>query len=130
MAVDVKLFHEAGCRLVHKYQIYGDPLPHPALRGKVLQQLLGFVHRAMAIAQLTHLHLTIPSSGSTSKSVPPECFPVVPLAKRSVLSRRVSFAREVSIIDSSPLLFSPVEEPESASVPPDTDLDTTERDNI
>ena len=27
-----KLFHEAGCRLVHRYQIYKDPLPHPALR--------------------------------------------------------------------------------------------------
>ena len=28
----------------------------------------------MAITQLTHLHLTIPSSGSTMEPVPPECF--------------------------------------------------------
>ena len=129
VAVDVKLFHEAGCQLVHKYRIYVDPLLHPALRGEVLRQLLG-VNRAMAIAQLTHLHLTIPSSGTTSEPVPPECFLVVPLAKGSALSRRVSFARDVSIIDSSPLLFSPVEEPVSASVLPDTDLDTIERDDI
>ena len=76
----------------------------------------------MAIAQLTHLHLTIPSSGTTSELVPPECFPVVPLAKKSALSRRVSFARYVSIIDGG-----------GAGVCIDasnTDLDTTERDNI
>ena len=63
--VDIKLFHESGSRLVHKYQIYDDPLPHPALMDGVIKKLLGFVHWAMAIAQLTHLHLTIPSSGST-----------------------------------------------------------------
>ena len=33
IAVDVRLFHEAGCRLVHKYRVYKDPFPHPALRG-------------------------------------------------------------------------------------------------
>ena len=77
----------------------------------------------MTIALLTHLHIAIPT-------VPPECFPVVPLAWRAVLPRRVSFARNVSIIDSSPLKFSPVEEPESPLVPLDTDLDTTEREDI
>ena len=30
IAVDAQLFHEAGCRLVHKYK-YKDPFPHPAL---------------------------------------------------------------------------------------------------
>ena len=33
IAVDVRLFHEAGSQLVHKYRVYKDPLPHPALRG-------------------------------------------------------------------------------------------------
>ena len=33
IAVDARLFHEAGCRLVHKYCVYKDPFPHPALRG-------------------------------------------------------------------------------------------------
>ena len=55
---------------------------------------------------------------------------MAPLAKKSAYSSRVSFAHDVSIIDSSPLLFSPVEELASASVPPDTDLDTTEREDI
>ena len=33
VAVDARLFHEAGCRLVHRYRVYKDPFPHPALRG-------------------------------------------------------------------------------------------------
>ena len=64
IAVDARLFHEAGCRLVHKYHVYKDPFPHPALRGGVLPRLLSFVTRAMAIAQLTHLHISIPVSGA------------------------------------------------------------------
>ena len=106
IAVDIKLFHESGCRLIHKYRIYDDPLPHLALRDGVIKKLLGFVHWAMAIAQLTHLHLTIPSSGSTSEPVPSECCQVVPLSRESTISRWVSFAREDAVIESSPLLFS------------------------
>ena len=89
VAVDIKLFHESGCRLVHRYRIYGDPLPHPALQGRVIKKLLAFVNRIMAIAWLTHLHLSIPSSGTTSGPVPLECFPVVPLSQESAVSRRV-----------------------------------------
>ena len=37
MAVDVTLFHDSGCRLVHKYRIYRDPIPHPALREVVVK---------------------------------------------------------------------------------------------
>ena len=33
IAVDARLFHEAGCRLVHRYRVYKDRFPHPALRG-------------------------------------------------------------------------------------------------
>ena len=64
IAVDVQLFHEAGSRLVHKYRVYKDPLPNPALRGGVIPKLLSFVGRAMAIAQLTQLRISIPSSGA------------------------------------------------------------------
>ena len=32
VAVDALLFHEAGSRLVHRYRVYMDPFPHPALR--------------------------------------------------------------------------------------------------
>ena len=43
--------------------IYRDPFPHPALRDGVVPRLLSCVCRAMAIAQLTHLRISIPSSG-------------------------------------------------------------------
>ena len=64
IAVDAHLFHEAGCRLVHQYCVYKDPFPHPALRRGVLPRLLSFVVRAMAIAQLTQLNISIPASGA------------------------------------------------------------------
>ena len=40
IAVDARLFHEAGRRLVHKYRVYKDPLPHPELREGVVAKLL------------------------------------------------------------------------------------------
>ena len=33
IAVDTRMFHEAGCRLVHRYHVYKDSFPHPVLRG-------------------------------------------------------------------------------------------------
>ena len=33
IAVDARLFHEAGCRLVHRYCVHKDTFPRPALRG-------------------------------------------------------------------------------------------------
>ena len=75
IAVDARLFHEAGCRLVHKYRVYKDPFPHPALREGVLPRLLPFVGRAMAIALLTQLHISIPASVAPPGQVPAECFP-------------------------------------------------------
>ena len=102
VAVDAKLFHDSGHCLVHKYQIYRDPIPHPALRGRVVSKLINFVARAMAIAQLTHLHLTIPASGSVGEKVPEECFPPVLLPRGSVSTQRVLFASRVAVIDSMP----------------------------
>ena len=67
IAVDVRLFHEAGCRLVHRYRVYKDPFPHPALRGGVLSC------PAMAIARLTHLRISIPVSGAPPGRVPADC---------------------------------------------------------
>ena len=63
VAVDALLFHEAGSRLVHRYRVYKDLFPHPALRDGVIPRLLSCVCRAMAIARLTHLRISIPSSG-------------------------------------------------------------------
>ena len=75
IAVDALLFNEAGRRLVHHYRIYKDPFPHPVLRDGVVPRLLSCVCRAMAIAQLTHLRISIPSSGAPPGQVPAECFP-------------------------------------------------------
>ena len=75
IAVDTLLFHKAGQRLVHRYRIYRDPFSHPALRDGVVARLLSCVVRAMAIAKLTHLRISIPSSGAPPGQVPVECFP-------------------------------------------------------
>ena len=75
VAVDALLFHEAGRRLVHCYRVYKDPFPHPALQEGVIPRLLSCVCRAMAIARLTHLKISIPSSGAPPGQVPAECFP-------------------------------------------------------
>ena len=102
MAVDVRLFHESGCRLVHKYRVYRDPFPHPALRGRVMNKLLALVARAMVIAQLTQLHITIPGSGSGMAAVPEECFPPVSLPRVLALPRRAYFASEVTVLGTTP----------------------------
>ena len=44
IAVDVRLFHESGKRLIRKYRVYQDPLPHPALREGRITKLLSFVN--------------------------------------------------------------------------------------
>ena len=73
VAVDALLFHEAGRRLVHRYRVYIDPFPHPALRDGLIPRLLSCVCRA--IARLTHLRILIPPSGAPPGQVPTECFP-------------------------------------------------------
>ena len=74
IAVDIRLFHESGRRLIHKYRVYQDPLPHPALREGRISKLISFVNGAMVIAQLTHLRITIPSLGNPPGEVPSDCF--------------------------------------------------------
>ena len=74
VAVDELLFHEAGRRLVHRYMVYKDAFPHPALRGGVISRILSCVGWAMAIAQLTHLRISIPASGAPPGQVPADCF--------------------------------------------------------
>ena len=63
---------------MHRYRVYKDPFPHSAPRGGgggVLPRLLSFVVRAMAIAQLTQLNISIPATGAPPGQVPAECFP-------------------------------------------------------
>ena len=79
----------------------------------------------MAIARLTHLRLSIPSSGAPPGQVPAECFPdaVAPVAQP--LPRRVSFAEEVTTLDTekSPE-FSPMSLPLTQPVVEEMEEDT------
>ena len=92
IAVDIRLFHESGRRLIHNYRVYQDPLPHPALREGRITKLLSFVNRAMVIAQLTHLRIAIPSSGNPPGEVPSDCFPRMDEPGMTKTLKRVTFA--------------------------------------
>ena len=92
IAVDIRLFHESGRRLVHKYRVYRHPIPHPALREGRITKLLSFVNRAMVIAQLTHLRIAIPSSGNPPGEVPSDCFPTTTETISTKKPRRVTFS--------------------------------------
>ena len=108
VAVDALLFHEAGRRLVHRYRVYKDPFPHPALRGGVIPRLLSCVSRAMAIAQLTQLRISIPASGASPGQVPADCFPGGAPHEKQPSQRRVSFTDDVTMLgDTSSSVCSP-----------------------
>ena len=112
VAVDTLLLQEAGRRLVHRYRVYKDPFPHPALRDGIVPRLLSCVCRAMAIAQLTHLRISIPASGAPPGQVPADCFPGGAPHIQQPYRRRVSFADEVTMLgDAESSVCSP--EPES-----------------
>ena len=94
IAVDVSLFHESRRRLVHKYRVYRDPLPHPALREGKISRLISMANRAMAVAQLTQLRLAIPASGNSPGEIPLACFPRTKDMDIHKVAKRVSFATE------------------------------------
>ena len=125
VSVDALLCHEAGSRLVHRYRVYKDPFPHPALRDGVIPRLLSCVGRAMAIARLTHLRISIPSSEAPAGRVPVECFPQATAPISQSRRRHVSFAEEVTTLNAdespefpplSPPLILPVVMEEAAVV--------------
>ena len=91
IAVDVMLFHESGRKLVHKYRVYRDPLPHPALREGKISKLILLATRAMVVAQLTTLRIAIPASGHAPGEVPLDCFPEIKDVTIKTDTRRVSF---------------------------------------
>ena len=92
IAVDIQLFHESRRRLVHKYRVYQDPLPHPALREGRITRLISLVNRAMVITKLTQLRIAIPSSGNAPGEVPSDCFPKMDELGSIKMTKRVSFA--------------------------------------
>ena len=109
IAVDIRLFHESGRRLIHKYRVYQDPLPHPALREGRITKLISLVNRAMVIAQLTHLRIAIPSSGNPPGEVPSDCFPRINDVGITKTPKRVSFAPvcQTSTGETDPLTTDP-----------------------
>ena len=88
-ATDVLLFHMYGRRLVHRYRIFKDPLPHVSLREAVIRDLVCFASRAMAVAQLTNLNMSIP----VPVPAPAPCLPV----NRTTGQKAVSFASNVEV---------------------------------
>ena len=105
--MDIQLFHESGRRLVHKYRVYRDPLPHPALReGRI-------TNRAMAIAQLTQLRIAIPLSVNVPGEEPIDCFPKTDDLDKTKVTKRVSFVPggQTSTVPVEP----PIAEPEEPS---------------
>ena len=119
VAVDALLFHEAGSRLVHRYRVYKDPFPHPALRNGVIPRLLSCVGRAMAITRLTHLRILIPSSGAPVEQVPMECFPQATAPVSQARRRHVSFAEEVTTLNAEEVtMLNADESPEFPPVSP------------
>ena len=111
IAVDIRLFHESGKRLVHKYRVYQDPEPHLALHEGKITKLLSFVNRAMVIAQLTHLRIVIPSSGTPPGEVPSDCFPKTTAPVVTMRPRRVTFSPEIqSMMEEIDLLITDQDE--------------------
>ena len=91
IAVDAMLFRESGRKLVHKYRVYRDPLPHPALREGKISKLILLANRAMVIAQLTQLRIAIPASGNVPGEVPLDSFPGAKDVPTKPGPKRVSF---------------------------------------
>ena len=115
IAVDITLFRESGRRLVHKYRVYRDPLPHPALWEGKISRLISLANRAMAIAQLTQLRIAIPSSGNVPGEVPIDCFPTTIDVDTRKATKRVSFtpAEQMSTV---PIEMAIAEAEETSSV--------------
>ena len=70
----------------------------------MINRLLALVGRAMAIAQLTHLHISFPASGAPPGEVPEECFPLGLLSRGPADPCRVSFASGATVLGGEPTL--------------------------
>ena len=94
----------------------------------MIPRLLSFVARAMAIAQLTQLHISIPASEAPPGQVPAECFPGGTSSQGLTSPRRVSFASNVTLLGGAPpLVNSPdiiLHEPLRPEIVDEDDMDT------
>ena len=124
IAVDIPryscgLFHESGRRLIHKYRVYQDPLPHPALREGRITKLIALVNWAMLL-------IAIPSSGNPPGEVPSDCFPKIDDLGVIKTTKRVSFAPvcQTSTEEVDPLIANQDETPtEDPTVTIRTDIE-------
>ena len=96
--------------------------------GGVHPRLLSFAGRAMAIGLLTQLHISIPASGAAPGQVPEVCFPVSTPPQKLTSPRRVSFARDVTVLGGAPPLYnSPdiiLHDPPCPEIADEDDMDT------
>ena len=99
--------------LVHKYRVYRDLLPHPALREGRITKFISLVNRAMVIAKLTQLRIAIPSSGNPPGEVPGDCFPMMDELGTINMTKRISFAAgcQTSTVEVDPLIADQDETP-------------------
>ena len=88
--------------------------------GGVLPRLFSFVNRAMAVAQLTNLHISISASEVPTGEVPEECFPRGLPSRGLTDPRRVSFTSGVTVLGDNP----PLEQ--APDVVEDDDMDGVE----
>ena len=63
----------------------------------MIPRLLSFVCQAMAIAQLTHLRISVPASGAPPGQVPADFYPGGVPSQDLPSSRRVSFAEDFGV---------------------------------
>ena len=91
-------------------------------------RLLSLVGRALAIAQLTQLRISIPVSGAPQGQVPAKCFPGGTSSQGLTSPRRVSFASSVTVLGDAPPLVASldiiVQEPLRSEVVEEDDMDT------
>ena len=111
------LWHCCGCPTVPRGRVsvgtqvpcLQGPISPSGAPGGVLPRLLSFVVRAMAIAQLTHLHISIPVSGAPAGQVPEQCFPrgtfPIPVVRPPPGFLQFSWPREEWGLDGDPSLF-------------------------
>ena len=105
IAMDVMLFHQHGARLVHRYRVYADPLPHESLRGSFMLRLTRFTIQASAAARSVTTRDRDSRSESFSTLVPLDYHTPdsVPQARRSMrTAATVTFTA-----DSSPDVSAP-----------------------
>ena len=107
-----RLWNSCGCPTVPRGpMLFGTqvsclqgPISPSGAPGGVLPWLISFVGRAMAIAQLTHLLISIPALGAASGQVPEECFLRGTPSHGLTDPRHVLFASGVTILGGEPPL--------------------------